>query len=431
VLDAFLHLKNDIPHPTKEGKPVPNYKYRATDLSGKTIRGIQTATDPDSLLNLLREKDLFLLDYKSVSGGRGGKMKSEELTDFCRQMGSLLTAGVTVIQAFKIIGNRQSISAKSRKIYDQISTDLKHGKALSDAMAARGHVFPELLISMVRSGEASGKIGETFLNMGTHFQKQNRIKKQVKGAMAYPIVLMILLVAVIILMFTYILPMFGEMFEQTELPLTTRVLMGMSHFMVNRWYVLILVAALLVGGFIMLRRTPSTRLILDRMTIRIPKIGKLVQIVYTASFSRTLASLYSSGLTILNALQISRDTVGNTYLRSQFEACIKSVRVGNPLSESIQAMDGFDSKLADTIKVGEETGKLDAMLNSTADDYEYESNAAIKSMMAIIEPVMICLLGVVVAVVMVSVLVPMYSMYGNIDESYGAFFRMLPLGIFR
>ena len=130
-------------------------------------------------------------------------------------------------------------------------------------------------------------------------------------------------------------------------------------------------------------------------------------------------------MSILNALQISRDTVNNSYLRSQFDGCIKSIRVGNALSESIMAMDGFDSKLGDTIKVGEETGKLDAMLISTADDYEYESSAAIKSMMSIIEPLMIVILGIVVAGVMVSVLVPMYSMYGNIDENTTAVFAWI------
>lgn len=226
-------------------------------------------------------------------------------------------------------------------------------------------------------------------------------------------------------MFTFILPMFGDMFTDMELPLMTRVLMGISNFLTHYWYVAVGVVGALVALFIFLMRTPATRLAIDRMVVHLPKIGNLVRIVYTASFSRTLASLYTSGLSILNALQISRDTVNNSYLRSQFDGCIKSIRVGNALSESIMAMDGFDSKLGDTIKVGEETGKLDAMLISTADDYEYESSAAIKSMMSIIEPLMIVILGIVVAGVMVSVLVPMYSMYGNIDENTTAVFAWI------
>ncbi len=400
---------------------MPNYKYRATELGGKVVRGTMAATDPEALLNALKAKDLFLMDYKQASStGFGSKLKSAELTDFCRQLGTLLNAGVSVIQAFNIISNRESISKFARKCFAEMCTDLKHGKALSEAMADQGKVFPELLISMVRSGEASGKIGETFLSMGEHFQKQNRIKKQVKGALAYPCVLLVLLVAVIILMFTFILPMFGEMFENTEMPLITKIFMGISSSMTNYWYIYIIVVAALVAGFIFLMRTPVTRLRIDKMMVKIPKIGYLVRIVYTASFSRTLASLYTSGLSILNAIQISRDTVNNKYLRSQFDGCIKSIRTGNALSESIRAMDGFDGKLSDTIKVGEETGKLDDMLISSADDYEYESSAAIKSMMSIIEPVMICILGVVVAAVMVSVLVPMYSMYGNIDANSGA-----------
>ena len=385
------------------------------------VRGTQAATDPEALLTALKEKDLFLLEYKQASAtGFGSKLKSAELTDFCRQLGTLLNAGVSVIQAFNIISNRESISKFAKKCFAEITTDLKHGKSLSEAMADQGKVFPELLISMVRSGEASGKIGDTFMTMGLHFQKQNRIKKQVKSAMMYPIVLLILLIGVIILMFTFILPMFGDMFTDMELPLVTRIFMAMSNSMTHYWYIYIIAAVGLVVGVIFLLRTPSTRFVIDRMIVTIPKIGYLVRIVYTASFSRTLASLYTSGLSIVNAIQISRDTVNNKYLRSQFDNCIRSIRTGNALSDSIRGMTGFDSKLSDTIRVGEETGKLDDMLISSADDYEYESDSAIKSLMSVIEPIMICLLGLVVATVMISVLVPMYSMYGNIDATSGA-----------
>jgi len=400
---------------------MPNYKYRATEMSGKTVRGTMAASDPEALLDALKQKDLFLLDYSQTTRTSfGSKLKSAELTDFCRQLGTLLNAGVSVIQAFNIISNRSSISKFAKKCFTEITTSLKHGKSLSEAMAEQGKIFPELLISMVRAGEASGKIGETFITMGTHFQKQQRIKSQVKGALAYPSVLLVLLVLVIIVLFTFVIPMFGDMFTDMELPLATRILMSISDFLTTKWYIAVAVVVVIVFAVVMLMRNPASRLAIDKMIISIPKIGPLVKIVYTASFSRTLASLYTSGLSILNAIQISRDTVNNSYLRSQFDDCIKNIRIGNSLSESIQKMDGFDSKLGDTVKVGEETGKLDAMLIATADDYEYESSAAIKSMMSIIEPLMIVVLGVVVAVVMVSVLVPMYSMYGNIDENYGA-----------
>lgn len=213
---------------------MPNYKYRATAMSGKMVRGTLAASDPEALLNELKKKDLFLLDYTQTSKTSfGSKLKAKELTDFCRQLGSLLDAGVSVIQSFNIISNRASISKFARKCFSDITTDLKHGKALSDAMADQGKVFPELLISMVRAGEASGKIGDTFINMGEHFQKQQRIKSQVKGALAYPLVLVILLVLVIIVMFTFILPMFGDMFTDMELPLMTRILMGMSDFLTH------------------------------------------------------------------------------------------------------------------------------------------------------------------------------------------------------
>lgn len=400
---------------------MPKYKYTATALDGKVVKGTQSATDPQQLITNLKQENLFLTDYKQVSDvSFGSKLKSDELTDFCRQMGTMLNAGVSIMQSLGIIANRDSISDSAKTIYRNIIAELKQGKELSVAMANQKGVFPELLISMVRSGEASGKLGDTFITMGEHFQAQQRIKSTVKGALTYPIVLVILLVAVIILLFTYVIPMFGDMFTDQELPVTTRALMWLSDSMTNYWYIWIGAVVIIVAVVVFCLKTPATRLVIDRWMVHIPKIGYLVRIVYTANFSRTLASLYTSGLSILQAVQISRDTVGNSYLRTQFDACIKSLRAGGSLSDSIKAMDGFDSKLGDTVKVGEETGKLDSMLNSTADDYEYESNEAIKSMVGVIEPIMIMILGVVVGVVMVSVLVPMYDMYGNIDESYGA-----------
>lgn len=410
---------------------MPKYQYRATNPQGKQVRGTVTAPDPEALLEELKRQDLFMLDYRQVTGTSfGSKLKSDELTDFCRQMGTLLNAGVTIIQAFTIMSNRTSISKNAKRIYGEIMTDLKRGKALSDAMADQGKNFPELLIAMIRAGEASGQLGETFINMGQHFQKQNRLKAQVRGALMYPIVLLILLIGVIVLLFTFILPMFGDMFADMDLPVTTRALMAISKFLTTRWYVVIIIVAVLVVGFIMAMRQAGTRYAIDRMTLKVPKIGHLVSIVYTASFSRTLASLYTSGLSILNALQISRDTVNNRYLRSQFDECIRGIRTGVALSDAIQGMDGFDSKLGDTVRVGEETGKLDHMLVTTADDYEYESSEAIKAMMSIIEPVMIILLGAMVATVMISVLVPMYSMYGNINENSGAFLLWVPRFLF-
>jgi len=266
---------------------MPNYKYRATEMSGKTVRGTMAASDPEALLDALKQKDLFLLDYSQTTRTSfGSKLKSAELTDFCRQLGTLLNAGVSVIQAFNIISNRSSISKFAKKCFTEITTSLKHGKSLSEAMAEQGKIFPELLISMVRAGEASGKIGETFITMGTHFQKQQRIKSQVKGALAYPSVLLVLLVLVIIVLFTFVIPMFGDMFTDMELPLATRILMSISDFLTTKWYIAVAVVVVIVFAVVMLMRNPASRLAIDKMIISIPKIGPLVKIVYTASFSR-------------------------------------------------------------------------------------------------------------------------------------------------
>ena len=402
------------------------YKYTATDATGNTVKGVIEASNPEEVRTALRQKDLFLVDANismntdlNLDFLNPKKMKVEDLTDFCREMSSMLGAGVNMVRALNILAKQDS-KPYLKKTYERLATDIKHGMGLSDAMAAQGRMFPELLIAMIRAGESSGKIDQTFEKMGVHFDKSHKLKAQIKSAMTYPMVLLVLVIIVVIVLFTFVMPKFGSMLENTKVPPLTVVMMAISNFFVKNIVVIVIVAAVAAVGITLLLRLQSVQLMKDTLLIKAPKLGPLMSIIVTADFARTLASLYSSGMTIVNAMQCSKDTINNKFVRSQFGDAIKSIRAGENLSDALRNVKGFDKKLADTVQIGEETGKLDDMLNMSADTYEYDSQMAIKKLTGILEPMMIVIMAGVVVMVMLSVLMPMFSMYGSIENEAAA-----------
>lgn len=407
------------------------YKYSATDAVGKINKGLMEAENPEDLREKLRKNDLFMVDC-SISMNTDlnldflmpRKMKVEDLTSFCREMCSMLGSGVNMVRALNILAKQDS-KPYLKKCYTKLATDIKHGTALSDAMASQGSMFPELLVAMIRAGEASGKIDQTFEKMGEHFDKSHKLKSQIKSAMTYPMVLLVLIIVVIIALFTFVMPQFGSMLAETKVPKITVIMMAISDFCVKNFLWILLAIAALVVIVVFVFRIPAVKVFKDRFLVKCPKLGPLMKIIVTADFARTIASLYSSGMTIVNAMQCSKETINNRYVRSQFASAVKSIRAGKSLSQAIRDVDGFDKKLADTIEIGEETGKLDDMLNMAADTYEYDSQAAIKRLTGILEPLMIVIMAGVVVVVMLSVLMPMFNMYGSIDENSEAIFSYL------
>lgn len=396
---------------------MPQYRYTAKDISGKVKRGTLNAADPDALKKGLKEIGLYLSRYtEKVDKNQGKKLKSAEISTFCREISSMLSAGISLVRAMNIINNRD-LSPKLKYAFGELLSSIKKGIALSDAMELLGRAFPSMLINMVKAGEASGRLDETMEKMADYYEKETRLAKNIKSAMTYPIILASLTVIVTVVLMTFVVPLFADIFEGMELPAITRVVMGISNGLTGNFVYVVIAAALLCLAIYFIMQIESVRFSIDRLKLKIPIIGKLLKIIYTARFSRTLASLYSSGLSIINALQISKDTVGNRYLTSQFEEVIRLVRSGNPLSLSLAGVVGFDKKLSETIAVGEETGQLDTLLISIADSYDYESDMAIKKLMTMIEPIMIIILAVFVVIIMLSVLLPIFSMYSQVEQT--------------
>lgn len=392
------------------------YSYLAAKPDGKTVKGTLVAGSPDMLKDNLRRQQLYLLEYDEIKKAGGKRLKATQLADFCRELSSMLGTGVSLVRAMQIIMNRD-LSPAMKTTFTALNQQIKRGIALSEAMEMQDEVFPELLISMVKAGEANGKLDEALKKMASHYEAEHRTNQDIKGAMTYPIILIVITILVIIAVFTFIFPRLMTVFGDMELPAITQVMMGISNFLTQQCFMAIVIVLAVGIAIYWITRLEKVKYGWDKFIVKLPKIGPLLKIIYTARFARTFSSLYSGGLTILNALQISKDTIGNRYIAGQFDGVIRMVRQGTSLSEALAAVDGFDVKLTETIAVGEETGRVDELLLSIADSFDYESSMAIKKLVKLIEPIMILIMALVILTVMLSVMLPIYELYGNIDQT--------------
>lgn len=392
-----------------------DYNYTAANIKGKTVKGTLSVTNAAQLKSALAEQKLFLLEYSEVEVAKGRRLKSNELAEFCRELGSMLGAGVSLVRTMTIIIERD-LSKNLKNVFSEINKQIKRGISLSEAMQMQGKAFPELLLNMIRAGEASGRLDETCNKMADYYDKEHKLNGEIKSALTYPIMLAILTLLIIIGIFTFIFPRFVSLFDGMELPAITQFMIAISDMFTKRWYILIIIAVVLVFFILFLRASEPVRYKIDKIKIHLPKIGKLLRTIYTARFARTFSSLYSSGVSIMNALQISSTTIGNRYIAQQFGAVVNDVRSGVSISNALTKIDGFDKKLAQTIIIGEETGRLDDLLERIADSFDYEASMAIKKLVKLIEPIMICIMALVIVTVILSVMMPIYEMYGQVAE---------------
>ena len=285
----------------------------------------------------------------------------------------------------------------------------------SDLILQTG-AFPQFLISMVGAGESSGSLDVIMQRMSDHYAKESKMENTIKGAMMYPIILLCLTVVIVIGMFTFIMPQFVSLFEDPDsMPALTKAMMGFSDFMKSKWYILLAVVVALVFGIKYALKVPDIRKKFDKFIIKGPGFGPLVVKIYTARFARTLSSLYSSGIAMVECLKRASDVLSNAYISEKFEDVIDEVKQGEPLSIAVQRTEIFDSMFCSIIYVGEEAGALDTILEKTSEYYEEESDSAIQRLVSMLEPVMIILLGIAVGCVVASVLPALYSSFENIS----------------
>ena len=389
------------------------YRFTALDINNKRLTDSVDARDDEDFRRIMRGRNVVPVKFKTIDDKRTSyRMKPPDVAEFCRQLTSMLSSGITAVRAMEILKERDS-KPKIKAIYEKLHKDVQQGLAISEAMKLQGRAFPELLINMIASGETSGQLESVTDKMATHYDKEHRLNGKIKSAMRYPKILGAATLIVVLVIFALVLPSFFGMLlgMGTELPLITRIVVGISDFLVLRWYLLLIAVLIVIVFFQYLLSIYSVRMVFDKFKLRMPVIGKLLRIIYTARFARTLSSLYGSGVSMIRALEITGTILMNKYLESQFPDLVKDVRNGEPLSESVRKIDGLDNKLPNTILIGEEAGRLDTMLISTADAFDYEAEMASGALVALVEPVMIAVMALVIMVVILSVMLPMASLY--------------------
>lgn len=395
------------------------FRYLARDKQGDTISGIMHAVDEDDLYRKLKEQDKFLIDTESgMEDSATKQLPLLMLSEFNRELGDMLGAGVTLVRAFTILSQEETRKPKERAVLMSVLKLIRQGEAVSDAMEQQNGAFPLMMVNMYRAAETSGKLADTAKRLAVHYEKEHQLNIKIQGATIYPKILTGLVLVVLIFIMSFILPQLTDMFDSLEeLPVPTRILFGISGFVGRNWKGIIPAAVVAVVILIMLGRMPAVQLWRDQMKLKFPVIGRLLMVIYTARFARNLSSLYSSGIPIIAAMQISKKTIGNSYIERQFDAAIGCLRSGGSLSEALEKVKGFRKKLPSVVRVGEESGDLVQMLDAMADSFDYESEMAVNRLISYLEPVLITLMAVLIGFIMIAVMMPIYESYSAIGSS--------------
>ncbi len=395
---------------------MPEYRYQAQDSKGANVRGTMNAVDEADLQKKLRTQGVMLLEAKPTKRKITLKpLKKSELAVFCTEMGTMTQAGVPLVRSLEILAGNESITQYEKELYTELRDRVVQGIALSTTMERLFPAFPPLLIYMFKAAESSGNLDVTALNLADQYTRENQLEENTKSALVYPKILMALIVGVVLVIFGFVMPKFQELFDQMpSLPPTTRFLMWISDFVANYWLGIIIAGALIMFASRILLSVPAIRMIIDTIKTKAPLVGKLNKTIYSARFARTLSSLYSAGIPVDRCISIAKQTIGNMYVESQFDDVSKAIQGGEALSDAIDKVDGFIKKLPSVIRVGEETGMLDKMLISIANDLDFKSAQALSRLVKYIEPVTIVIMAVVVGFVMIGVITPIYQSYAAI-----------------
>jgi len=395
-----------------------SFTYTASNAEGQVKKGIMEADSYVDLYAKLRENGFYCMEYKekkeraATLTGSHKKLKVKELALFCRKIGTMLNSGLTIVNALNVLYTTAS-KGRAKDIFLNMYENIQKGSTLSETMWEQGKAFPPFLLSMVQSGESSGTLDMVMLQMSAHYEKENKLLNKIKAAMVYPILLLVIAIIVIILLFVFVLPRVFVIFEgNATLPVPTLVCLAISDFLVHYWYWVILGASLIVLLFRnVLKKIPAVRLVMDKAKIKIAIFGKFNRTIYAARFARSMSVLYANGISMLEAIRLSSDILDNSYINSQLAFGVEKISSGMSLSSSLEEMNIFDPLFHSMVKIGEESGSLDAIFASIADYYDEESEAAIQKMMALLEPVLLVILALIIGFILVAVILPIYTSF--------------------
>ena len=395
------------------------YYYEARNKKGRAVTGEMSAVSEEELYQKLKTEGKYLIDARDMQESRSYHQLSPlMLSEFNRELSDMLGAGVPLVRCLTILSQEETRKKKDREILTGVLKAVRQGEALSDAMEQQKGAFPALMIHMYRAAENGGNLGGTAMRLSLHYEKEHHLDTRIKGAVTYPKILAVMSVLMVIFIMSFILPQLSELFDNmSQLPLPTRILFGISDFIGTHGIGLLTVLIILVLLFLLLFRIPAVRRKRDEWKLKIPVAGKLLSVIYTARFARSLSSLYRSGLPIVSAMQIAGRTIGNSYIEGQFDEVISLLKEGHCLSEAVDHIDGFSKKLSSVIRVGEESGDMAVMLDSLADAFDYESEMATGRLISYLEPALIICMAVIIGFIMIAVMMPIYDSYSAIGTS--------------
>lgn len=390
---------------------------------GEKIEGTFKANSKNEVLAMIEDNNYYAIEIKEVLEREQqdlfeafAKVKTKDLYIFCRQFHTMINAGANISNALDVL-RKQTANKKLKKCLSEAHDDVQKGISLSEALGKHSEVFPDLLVNMINTGEVSGNLDVIMSRMASHYEKENKINNQLKSAMVYPMVLAGLSVVVVVFLLTFIMPTFIGMFEGSgvALPAPTRIVMGMSKFIQTKWYILIAVIGGGVYGMKTYAKTPVGKLSLDQLKLRLPIIKDTTEKVIVSRFTRTLSTVLASGLALVQALDVVQKVVGNRVAERSLEQIKEKVLKGVSLGEALGEETIFPMMLHSMIKIGEESGSLDDILDKTANFYDEELEAGLKRMTTMIEPLMIIIMGVVIGFIVVAMMMPMFSMFETVQ----------------
>ncbi len=343
------------------------------------------------------------------------KVKSKDLSIFCRQQQTMLHAGMPLLKTLEVMHN-QLEHPVLKQATGEMMDGVRKGNMFSEVMRKQPKAFPDLLVSMIETGEMTGRQDEVLEKMAIHYQRDDIIEKKIKSAMIYPKFLSILTIIVVIIMLVKILPEFVEMFDgsDVEMPAVTQFVMDVSSFVIANWYFLLIGIIVIVVLVKYLLRTPSGRKAWDGLLLKMPVIGTSMKKVVTSRFTRTLSTLLGSGLPLLQSLQMAGKITRNVVVEESINKLTDDIKKGSKLSVLIKKIDIFPPMLVSMISVGEESGSLEEMLEKTADFYDYELETAMDRLVGLVEPVMILVMGLIVGFIVVAMLLPVFEIINTI-----------------
>jgi type IV pilus assembly protein PilC len=404
------------------------FVYKALDAKGGQAAGQVDGDSKAAVAQMLRGKGLTVLDVNEVKKGLGSielsfmqHIKSKDLTVFSRQFATMVNSGLAMLRCLYVL-EEQTPNKKLCGVIGEVRQDVEAGISLSDALEKHPDVFNKLYVSMVRAGEMGGILDEVLNRVATQLEKEDSIRRAVKSAMVYPILIGCFALLVLAGMVLFLIPLFASMYEDigdgAKLPMLTQMMVSVSNTMTSWKAIPIIIAIILcIVGLRRLKRTDKGKAVWDRFKLHVPMgIGEIVRKLAVARFSRTLGTLVSSGVPILQAIEITGQASGNVVIENAMVEVQQSVKEGQSITGPLERVSIFPAMVTQMISVGEETGSLDAMLGKIADFYEDEVNASVKSLTSILEPILMLGVGAIVGVVVISMYLPIFNMMNIVKE---------------